>query len=266
MPELLPFGLYPTYFLLLLISTSYSAEIVSREAEGAPWPYDLPPNVKHFPGDQRFLQERLNIQERISSQTPVGVYKMGFDEAEMFFPSYWLFDIQDDNPTSSWANEDSSTLQSCESCGSRGRIDSSTNISAITPPQAPYMLHCEKHYKLPAVMRRLAHLPQSRALSLFKRDFKCPGNTLSCISISRPNSCCPIGEACQLISDTGLGDVGCCAEGQSCSGQLSGCQDGYLSCPSSSGGGCCIPGYECVGIGCIKDLLKILNLVLRVVF
>ncbi|KAJ5811761.1 hypothetical protein N7474_008062 [Penicillium riverlandense] len=56
-------------------------------------------------------------------------------------------------------------------------------------------------------------LPSDLDNPLQVRDFKCPTGTYGCTSIGRPNRCCGAGE-------------------------------------TSLGGGCCIPGYECVPGGC----------------
>ena len=53
-----------------------------------------------------------------------------------------------------------------------------------------------------------------------------------------------------VVQDTGLGPVGCCPKGTSCSGGVSGCTDGSTGCASDIGGGCCIPGFVCQGVGC----------------
>lgn len=82
------------------------------------------------------------------------------------------------------------------------------------------------------------------------RDWSCPGGTSSCTNIGYPNSCCPTGETCVVIQDTGLGPVGCCPTGSSCGGTISGCAAGNTPCGSDIGGGCCIPGYVCQGVGC----------------
>ncbi|QSS64443.1 GPI anchored protein [Histoplasma capsulatum] len=84
-----------------------------------------------------------------------------------------------------------------------------------------------------------------------KRSFKCPFDTEPCMSIDRPNSCCGKGSKCIFVKDTGLGDVGCCGAGESCSDNLIRCASGYTPCPDNPGGGCCIPGYSCVDQGCI---------------
>ncbi|PKX94404.1 putative GPI anchored protein [Aspergillus novofumigatus IBT 16806] len=77
---------------------------------------------------------------------------------------------------------------------------------------------------------------------LLRRDFKCPTGTFACTAIDRPDSCCGAGDTCVLVQDTGLGDVGCCPQGQTCSGVIGSCQQGYMSCPASMG--------ACVSGGC----------------
>ncbi|KAL2430837.1 hypothetical protein ABEF95_013834 [Exophiala dermatitidis] len=49
------------------------------------------------------------------------------------------------------------------------------------------------------------------SLDVAKRGFQCPSGTTACTSIDRPNSCCATDSTCQLVTDTGLGDVGCSA-------------------------------------------------------
>lgn len=56
-------------------------------------------------------------------------------------------------------------------------------------------------------------------------------------------------------ADTGAGDVGCCPQGQRCSGVIGKCREGYTACLGELGGGCCIPGYECVRGGCMSPFL-----------
>jgi hypothetical protein len=86
-----------------------------------------------------------------------------------------------------------------------------------------------------------------------RQDFQCPNGTAPC-TLLNPNVCCSNGETCQTVEDlgTGLGNVGCCPDGQTCGGDLpSTCPPGYSSCPNNLGGGCCIPGFACFDDGCI---------------
>lgn len=154
-------------------------------------------------------------------QKPIrGVKKMSADEGEKFFWDYWQFD--DGLSTQATGNFSSPK--------DKDRKD----------------IHTRSYPLQPALSIDQTH----GWISLFQRDFKCPGDTEACTSISRPNRCCGAGDTCQLVQDTGSGDVGCCPAGQACSDMIGLCPGGYSTCPPAFGGGCCIPGYDCVQGGC----------------
>ncbi|KAF4262967.1 hypothetical protein KXW98_002883 [Aspergillus fumigatus] len=152
-----------------------------------------------------------------------GVKKMSEDEGEKFFFDYWDFEGADEVGLT--ATNETFNPQSYDN----------HEAPEIQPRVYPFR---------PSVSTNMGFSP------LFRRDFKCPTGTFACTAIDRPNSCCGAGDTCVLVQDTGLGDVGCCPQGQTCSGVIGSCQQGYMSCPASMGGGCCIPGYECVSGGC----------------
>ncbi|CAK7206992.1 hypothetical protein SEUCBS139899_009800 [Sporothrix eucalyptigena] len=85
------------------------------------------------------------------------------------------------------------------------------------------------------------------------RQWGCPTGTTSCEDIGYPYSCCTNTEKCYKVTDTGLGPVGCCPEGETCGGAVSDCTSDSTACPESLGGGCCIAGYVCEGVGCVKS-------------
>ncbi|KAK4121090.1 hypothetical protein N657DRAFT_578450 [Parathielavia appendiculata] len=99
------------------------------------------------------------------------------------------------------------------------------------------------------IFRRAA----SAIASFERRQWACPSGTRSCSSIGYPNSCCGESETCMEVPDTGLGPVGCCPSGATCGGGISGCADGSTACGSELGGGCCIPGFVCQGVGCVRS-------------
>lgn len=148
---------------------------------------------------------------------------MSEDEGEKFFFDYWDFEGADEVGLT--ATNETFNPQSYDN----------HEAPEIQPRVYPFR---------PSVSTNMGFSP------LFRRDFKCPTGTFACTAIDRPNSCCGAGDTCVLVQDTGLGDVGCCPQGQTCSGVIGSCQQGYMSCPASMGGGCCIPGYECVSGGC----------------
>ncbi|OJJ38727.1 hypothetical protein ASPWEDRAFT_36407 [Aspergillus wentii DTO 134E9] len=152
--------------------------------------------------------------------TPIrGVKKMTDDEGEKFFFNYWDFGHE------GWSTGDDNLTDSRHDPGMQGR--SYPLRSSLALELDPFSLR-------------------------FRRDFKCPTGTFGCTSINRPDSCCSFGDTCELVQDTGSGDVGCCPQGQVCSGTIGSCQKDYTSCPASLGGGCCIPGYDCVSGGCAR--------------
>ncbi|KAF2223607.1 hypothetical protein BDZ85DRAFT_261887 [Elsinoe ampelina] len=216
----------------LLAQSRYITTYAYAEPEG--------PESDGLKTDQDTLQRRHDDHERIlqklQRQQPIGMRKMSDDEGEMFFLDYWTFD-----PLGSRAGAISDVD------GMSG-LGNSTH-SYLNPPLSPHSPSSDSRSAL-----RLAR-------SIFKRDFECPVGTFACTSINQPNSCCSSGETCISVQDTGLGPVGCCPQGQNCGGSVAGCNtdEGFSSCPGSPNGGCCIPGYQCQGVGCIRIGTEILT-------
>ena len=237
--------------LLLFLPSALLVHPSNVQAQTTPndlqWPYNLPPNVKYYPEHEQLVRRNMEIQIRLGSQRPVGVRKMTQDIGEMFFLEYWHFGdeaVQAENT----GNGESRKTQ--VDCGSEKSLDEalehSGNHTMSRPPQPPLLLHSNMPTVSPLVGR---YLRQGEP-GLVSRDFTCPAGTLSCAAISRPNSCCSSGLTCTIITDTGLGDVGCCSASFPCGGQVTSCPAGYTACPAIQGGGCCIPGYQCSGVGC----------------
>ncbi|KAL4868301.1 hypothetical protein BDV12DRAFT_103613 [Aspergillus spectabilis] len=157
-----------------------------------------------------------------------GVRKMSDDEGEKFFMNYWSF-------------EDTIAANSTASHNSNAHTE--TERSTILP---------RSYYFQPPFSSSFESLSYLRHSPLVRRDFECPAGTHGCTSIDRPDSCCRTDETCVVVEDTGSGDVGCCPAGQDCSGTIGSCWEDYTSCSSSLGGGCCIPGYDCVDGGCAR--------------
>ncbi|KAL4888062.1 hypothetical protein BDV59DRAFT_189330 [Aspergillus ambiguus] len=181
-----------------------------------------------FGGD--ILERNEAIQSQFLLPGIRGVRKMTDDEGEKFFHHYWQF--SDTTPlvsTTFLQDQPSEALAKAET----DLLSRVYTYRPAVPVDHP--------------------MPRSGNLSpLLRRDFQCPADTHSCAAINRPESCCSRRETCQLVKDTGSGDVGCCPQGQSCSGSIGTCQAGYTNCAASLGGGCCIPGYECVTGGCAR--------------
>lgn len=159
---------------------------------------------------QDHLKRDLEIQQRLSWQAPSSVKKMsGDDEGEKFFLHYWDFGEQ------------------------------YTNASLVPAGLNAAIAPHSNHVRQPASLfgRRL-----------FARDFRCPGDTVSCSSVGS-DLCCPSGQTCVRVSS----GIGCCAEGETCGDEIGTCDAdaGYTSCPESDNGGCCVPGATCQGSGCV---------------
>ena len=231
---------------LLLLIADWPAQSESIEFTSL-WSRKLPPSTIIHPRFEFLNRRESKLQKLFAGQKPIGARKMSGDESEMFLMEYWQFDndLETGKNPATW-DQGRTVLRHYNSDQGKEDGPGLQNASMPHPFQPPFSLHSEQQTRNSLVLGRLP-----RGLSgLDERAFQCPSGTSSCSSISRPNSCCPLGDVCQLITDTGKGDVGCCQEGQSCSDEVSNCQEGYPSCPGSQGGGCCIPGYTCVAVGC----------------
>lgn len=163
------------------------------------------------------IQHNAAIEAHLLQSPIRGVKKMSTDEGEKFFLDYWQF-------------EDGVLV--------RNEVDGVPDVEAksdINPRSSPLQ---------PAFAR------DDASYSLFRRDFKCPSDTDPCNSINRPDRCCKTGYTCELIPDRGAEDVGCCPRGETCSDIIGSCGAEYTACSEALGGGCCIPGYDCVTGGC----------------
>ena len=222
--------------LLLLIST-YSTSTSCHEAH---WPYNLPPHVKYFPEDELLVRRNVDLQGKLLRQRPVGMRKMTTDKGEMFFLEYWRFEEGQGDEFDGPLKRRTSDIQMLDN-----PLDS-FNTSILQSPKPPLLQHESHENNQRPLLARYLNLQR---MQIYPRDFICPTGTSNCSYINQPNSCCENGLTCNIVPDTGLGVVGCCA-GSSCSGQVASCPASYTSCPSSQGGGCCIPGYVCSGVGC----------------
>lgn len=211
------------------------------------WANFLSPVTDHDPPSEKLVKNGVEISKPISQGKATRIRKMSGNENEMFFPHFWTFEPVGD------AIGEGNDLGKRESTAFPDALNSSvyssadwSNASVLYPLQAPLALHGEQQIRKDLIFGRF-----SRGLLHRDTGFKCPNNSSDCSSIGRPNSCCSNGLICQLIEDSGQGDVGCCAEGETCNGAVQ-CAPGYSGCPGAYGGGCCLPGFQCYGIGCAK--------------
>ncbi|KAL0942480.1 uncharacterized protein CTRU02_200365 [Colletotrichum truncatum] len=93
----------------------------------------------------------------------------------------------------------------------------------------------------------------AEALHILESRQACPTNMKSCENIGSPNKCCMSNEVCVKVEDEKVGNVACCPDGASCNAPVGTCPSGSESCAADLGGGCCIPGYICQGVGCVPS-------------
>lgn len=217
--------LAPVYISLASLSRS----LLVTASQDLAWPYNLPPHVKYYPEDEALVRRESDASARLQRQQPLKMRKMSTDPGEKFYLHYWSFDGQSDSNLDEWDN---------------------TTLSRTFEPALP--LHADSLLPRPQNWRRYLRLTIPSPITLDKRDFVCPSGTNACTSIDRPNVCCPSSSTCQIVPDTGLGDVGCCDASETCAGSLSNCPSEYTSCPNNPGGGCCLPGYACYQEGCVQ--------------
>ncbi len=242
------FELVPASLLILIASA-----LTRTQAREIPWPFGSLSSRSSSRNGISVREEKApetNTQDHML----VGVRRMSGDQGEMFFPEYWSFQAASDHNAQLSLDTRKLKLRPLGHIDERYKPNDWANASISQPLQAPFALHSDQEHESRLHLSRLLMSP--RAISaLDKRQFQCPGSTVACTSINRPDSCCATGTTCNLITDTGYGDVGCCGQGDSCTGKVEGCPSGDTACSESSGsgstgGGCCISGYTCKGAGC----------------
>lgn len=231
--------------LLLFIATSPTV----THALDNHWAFRLRPFSWSKSGQESLTRRDETAITDHMNQVPIAVRKMTGDQGEMFFPEYWQFEAGGNGAPKLEQDRRRPIPRSLGPLEDDPTVKDWPNASISQPLQAPFSLHTNDQLDTRPLMSRLLRSPGA-IFALDTRSFACPGGTDACTAINRPNSCCATGLVCQLATDGGLGDVGCCQAGQTCNQEVSGCPVDYTLCPSSLGGGCCIPGSACDGVGC----------------
>jgi progranulin len=253
----------PTSLLLLLLSSPTSAHTENEHQSPAKWPNEAPANIKYSPKDSPHRRRELEaIQSHIlAGHAPVAVKKMSEDESEKFFPEYWGFNEQVDQfPIFSNVLGDFDGGWSPRKEFEEEEARMLANESAVLSMRPPFLVRTRQETSMSrrdiqAVRRRKGDRSAAAVLALLeKRQFACPAGTAACSNA--PSLCCAPGEICVTVTDTGIGTIGCCPSGYTCSGTIQ-CVAGNTPCASDIGGGCCIPGDVCATVGC-KTTLSIL--------
>lgn len=187
-----------------------------------------------------------------TQRLPTAIRKMSPDAGEKLLHEYYAFGQEEDVVQVG--------TQAPPAMLAKGVLDVeeeellARNSSASISYRAPFAPHFDSHLATrnnedAASGWHLFQRAKNVIAKLEKRQFACPTGTSDCSAIGFPNSCCQAGTECVQISDTGLGSVGCCPDGISCTGSIA-CSGSQEGCPSDIGGGCCIPGFVCASIGC----------------
>jgi len=199
-------------------------------------------------------REAAQARSPTQQQLPTAVRKMPPDQGAKFHHEYCAFaehDLASTFPSHRHPHAAIAARQSLEDDDAR-RIWA--NASAELPLRPPFALlsgpEQDEEPKEPPPPWALFRRAASALALLEKRQWACPTGTKGCSAIGYPNSCCGEGETCMEVPDTGLGPVGCCPAGATCGGGILNCADGSTACGSEIGGGCCIPGFVCQGVGC----------------
>lgn len=198
----------------------------------------------------------VGLGQADSQRLPTAIRKMSPDAGEKLLHEYYAFG-DEDGVAQVGAQ---AGAQAQPAMLSKGVLDVeeeellAANSSASISFRAPFAPHFDSHLAARGDDGGVSgwHLFQRAknvVARLEKRQFACPTGTTDCSAIGFPNSCCQAGTECVQITDTGLGPVGCCPDGISCTGSIA-CSGSQQGCPSDIGGGCCIPGFVCASIGC----------------
>lgn len=213
----------------------------------------IPSSLLGLPASLLLLLSAQTAEVRADTpRFPTAIRKMGTDAGEKLLQKYLAFAAEEDIASQAGTRAKAAVpahgvLTPAEEALLAANSSASIHYRA---PLAAHLLRAgasdERDTIDPWESFSRARMVEAR---LARRDFSCPTGTSSCAAIGYPNSCCQTGAACVQITDTGLGPVGCCPSGESCTGTIA-CTGDQQSCSSESGGGCCIPGWSCASVGC----------------
>ena len=264
--------------LLLCVCSLHSPAYANLERR---WPYNLPADAKYWPEDgPKFRRDIQNLHGPHDYERHVVIRALPLDEEAKYYP--YIDDIlYSYNDSARFSGERQEQEIGNESVGEMSKLrpraaeddewESYGNSSAPYTFKPPFNRHTNHDFSLVRrsnayesfISRMIGRSEEMSITGLMKRDnFSCPVGSTDCGAIGRPNSCCSLDEDCHVIQDTGLGDVGCCPKMKACSGDLTSCNLGFTLCSDNLGGGCCIPLYVCVDVGCEYVWPKIVEIVL----
>lgn len=211
----------------------------------------FPSSALHLPGSLLLL-----IAAQIDAQQiPTAIRKMSPDQGEKFFHEYCAFDSTASQQQAALLAPPLPAPKPAVAARQLFDLEDARAIAAnsSTPlgPRPPFAPHLAQQPPDDSAWGwELVRRAAEALAGLERRQWECPGGTTACLNIGYPNSCCATEETCFIVTETGFPIVGCCPKGETCGGSVAPCPEGDVSCPASLGGGCCISGFVCQGVGC----------------
>lgn len=196
-------------------------------------------------------QVGLSLGQADAQRLPIAIRKMSPDAGEKLLHEYYAFGPDEEVAQVGSKAQPATFAKAVLDVQEEELL--AANSSASISFRAPFAPHFDSHLASRDQSGvggwHLFQRAKDVVTRLEKRQFACPTGTSDCSAIGFPNSCCQAGTDCVQITDTGLGPVGCCPDGISCTGSIA-CSGSQQGCPSDIGGGCCIEGFVCASIGC----------------
>ncbi|KAL2757890.1 hypothetical protein ACRALDRAFT_1079944 [Sodiomyces alcalophilus JCM 7366] len=192
-----------------------------------------------------------------AQRKPTAIRKMPLDSSEKLFPEHFAFPRDQDEPyrASPFLSPREAILAARLQLSVEEESSLAANVSTTWPGGRQYRPAFQSHQRNPSsdddgweLLRRARG-----TLNVLEGRQTCPEGMKDCGNVGQPNKCCMSGENCVEVDDPSVGNVACCPQGAECGGPVGSCPDGSPSCPTELGGGCCIPGFVCRGMGCVPS-------------
>ncbi|ROT37688.1 hypothetical protein SODALDRAFT_340862 [Sodiomyces alkalinus F11] len=201
------------------------------------------------------------VEAQEAQRNPTAIRKMPLDSSEKLFPEYLSFsnDQEDAYRASPFLSPREAVLAARLQLSVEEESSLAANVSTTWPGGRRYRPAFQLHQRGNSwngvgdgagweLLRRARE-----SLNALEGRHTCPEGMKNCGDIGEPNKCCMSGENCVEVEDPSVGNVACCPQGAECGGPVGSCPDGSPSCSTELGGGCCIPGFVCRGVGCVPS-------------
>lgn len=184
------------------------------------------------------------IVQAAAERAPTAVRKLAPDANEKLFPEHLAF------ATLSFPEAALSARQFLDAQDARLLLE---HQALQPPPPRPYRPAFARHHSHDESEQNALRRAAEALALLQRRGAACPSGMSGCDAIGQPNKCCQDGTVCTKVDDSSVGGIACCPHGSACGGRVGACPADATSCPAALGGGCCIPGYVCQGMGCVPS-------------